>query len=145
MRLLRAFIRRPMADRALVAQAIGVHLAIAGLLRIAGLRRTTVCLARRPPGERGQRSACGDVEHRVAWAVRTATHLVPLGRTCLTEALAAQHLLRRRGHDATLRFGVDKPAGDALAAHAWVEAAGRILIGGESAARYRPLLPKETA
>lgn len=144
MNLLRALVRRPPADCALVAHAISVHLAIAVLLRIAGLRRTAACLARRAE-RRTAHAARGDVEQRVPWAVRTATHLVPIGRTCLTEALTAQHLLRRRGCDATLRFGVAKPAADALSAHAWLEAAGRILIGGETAGLFEPLTPKETA
>ena len=133
-----------MADRVLVAHAIVVHLIVAALLRSVGLRRTTAWLARRP-GRDVSGSVCADVEHRIAWAVRTATSQVPLGRTCLTEALTAQHLLRRCGRDATLRFGVARPHAGALAAHAWLEAADRIVIGGETAGGYRPLLPKETA
>jgi transglutaminase superfamily protein len=144
MRLLRALVRRPPADRALVAHAIATHLAIATLLRVAGLRRTTACMARRPD-RRAADPACVDAERRIAWAVRTATYLVPMGRTCLTEALTAQHLLRRRGCDTTLRFGVAKCAADAVTAHAWLETAGRILIGGESAALYASLPTKETA
>jgi hypothetical protein len=144
MMLLRRFARRPVADRVLVAHAIVVHLTVAGLLRIAGLRATLAWLALWP-GRGMSGSACADVEHRIAWAVRTATSIVPLGRTCLTEALTAQHLLRRCGRDATLRFGVARPRVGVLAAHAWLEAANRVVIGGETAAEYRPLMPKETA
>ena len=150
-----------MADNALVAHALVVHLAVALLLRVIGLRRLTRLLPRahRPArlvvyatgGGQGWRShgACAsrmhaDAESRVVWAVRTATHLVPAGRTCLTEALAAQHLLRRHGGDAMLRLGVSVcKVSDTLqtpiAAHAWLEAAGRIIIGGETAALYEPL------
>ena len=73
--------------------------------------------------------------------LRTATHLVPAGKTCLTEALTAQCLLRRRGADAALRIGVARAtdAGAPLTAHAWLEQAGRIIMGGETADGYEPL------
>jgi hypothetical protein len=162
MKLIRSFFRRPLADRALVAQAIAVHLGAAALLRIGGLRRAMAWsdppparCARRAAAEVRRSDAPGrDVEARVGWAVRTATCLVPLGRTCLTEALAAQFLLRRCGHGAALRFGVarapDRAAGEKVAetltAHAWLESAGRIIIGGETAAEYQPLAAqRETA
>jgi hypothetical protein len=78
---------------------------------------------------------------RIAWAIRTATTLVAAGRTCLTEAVTAECLLRRDGYDATLRFGVaaSPRAGSRLLAHAWVEHAGATIIGAD--ARYAPLQP----
>jgi hypothetical protein len=73
---------------------------------------------------------------------------MPAGRTCLTEALTAQHLVRRRGGDAELRLGVtrgsDGTMPETFMAHAWLEAAGRIIIGGETAAICQPLaIPRE--
>jgi len=134
MTLVRSFLRRPVADSAQVAHAVVVHLLIAALLRLIGLRRLTAWLAHvSSPGE--VRDAAVDAG-RVAWAVRTATHLLPAGRTCLTEALAAQYLLQRRGAAATLRLGVSRVA-DVVTAHAWLEAAGGIVIGGEIADRYQ--------
>jgi hypothetical protein len=135
MRLLRSFTRRPIADRVLVAQAVAVHVGIAALLRACGLRRVVAWSASRARGA----GISGDVETRLVWAVRTATCLVPLGRTCLTEALTVQYLLRRRSGDAVLRFGVAKPRPDTVDAHAWLETRGRILIGGETAGQYAPL------
>ncbi len=66
---------------------------------------------------------------------------MPARKTCLTEALTARCLLRRRGADAALRIGVAlaTDAGAPLAAHAWLEHAGRIIMGGETADRYEPL------
>jgi hypothetical protein len=159
MSLIRACARRPLSDSALVAHALVVHLTVALLLRVIGLRRLTALLSRaqRPARPKGspssRRGSCAstmgdDAERRVVWAVRTATYLVPLGRTCLTEALTAQHLLRRHGGDAMLRFGVSmcKVSGAVqppIAAHAWLEAAGRIIIGGETAALYEPLATRK--
>ena len=59
-----------------------------------------------------------------------AARVVP-GRTCLTDALAADVMLCRRGHPSTLRLGVRKHAGAAVPveAHAWVESDGAIVAG----------------
>jgi len=87
---------------------------------------------------------------RRAWecahAVSRAARLVPRA-SCLTQALALQRLLARRGLESSLFLGVDragKPSGAARAlskgfeAHAWVEWRGRILIGGDIS-RWTPL------
>ena len=65
----------------------------------------------------------------VVWAIETAGRRVPAA-TCLTQALAGMILLGRHGHPSTLRLGVARgPAG--FRAHAWLEANGRALIGGD--------------
>ncbi len=61
-------------------------------------------------------------------AVRIVSVLVP-GATCLTQALAAQALLARRGESAQVCFGVEKNVSP-FRAHAWLESAeGQMLIG----------------
>lgn len=137
MGLIRSIMRRPLADTALVAHALVAHGAVALLLRAAGLRRVSAWLARAPRSR--SVGASPRIEDRVVWAVRTATHLMPAGRTCLTEALTAQYLVRRRGGDAELRLGVSRTA--TLRSHAWLETAGRIIIGGDNAHSYTPLGP----
>lgn len=74
----------------------------------------------------------------ITWAVRRVSRSVP-GATCLTQALAAQLLLSRRGHASRLRIGVTRPADERLRAHAWLERDGVILIGGAGVAAYTPL------
>lgn len=66
----------------------------------------------------------------IAWAVDRAARLVP-GRTCLTDALAADVMLCRRGYPSFLRIGVKPRRGGAgpLEAHAWVESDGSIVAG----------------
>ncbi len=54
--------------------------------------------------------------------------LVPAA-TCLTQALTAQTVLSRRGHDSRLRIGVAKDTQGNLEAHAWVECDGTVVVG----------------
>lgn len=76
--------------------------------------------------------------------VAAASQFIPAA-TCLTRAVAAQLLLRRNGHDASLQIGVSKKASDTLLAHAWVESGGVIVIGGdevEGLTRLRPAITR---
>jgi hypothetical protein len=75
----------------------------------------------------------------VIWAVESVSRRVPRA-TCLTQALAAQLLLRAHGYDSTLCLGVAGGGSDDFMAHAWVERQGRILIGG-SKSRLLTRLP----
>jgi len=79
---------------------------------------------------------------RVAWAVAVASPYMLGVRPCLTQALAVQLLLRRRGYAACLRLGVAKGERGQVEAHAWVETGGKVVIGGPTSEleRYTPLL-----
>jgi hypothetical protein len=81
---------------------------------------------------------------RVARAVTRASGVVP-GATCLTQALAAQVLLERRGFPTRLHIGVVRDGGQAMRGHAWVESEGMIVIGGVMAEPWSPLLTVEGA
>ena len=72
------------------------------------------------------RDDCGSGD--AVWAVDVIGARLP-GTTCLVEALAADCMLRRRGHAPALRIGVRRGAGIAIDAHAWVECAGTVVIG----------------
>jgi Transglutaminase-like superfamily len=77
------------------------------------------------PGDRSPVPA-----QRVAWAVTSAARHLPFATTCLIESLAAQAMLRRRGVQCEVRVGVRPRQGrPALAAHAWVEHDGAVLLG----------------
>lgn len=64
----------------------------------------------------------------LAWAVRATARRVPKA-SCLTQAIALESLLAEAGEVGTVRFGVARKPDGAFEAHAWVEHAGRILIG----------------
>jgi hypothetical protein len=65
----------------------------------------------------------------VAASVVRASRLFPGRSSCLAEALAGWVLLKREGLPAEVRIGVRRLPGGSLAAHAWVESGGRVLIG----------------
>ena len=52
------------------------------------------------------------------------------GSRCLDRALVGLLMLRRRGYDASIVMGAAKD-GSQLAAHAWVECAGDVLVGAK--------------
>ena len=81
---------------------------------------------------------------RVAWAVRAASGVVPGASNCLVRALATQALLGRYGYSSDLRIGARKAAPGALAAHAWLESAGPVIIGEVELENYVPLTPPGT-
>ena len=69
-------------------------------------------------------------QSRIGWAVNAAARLVP-GRTCLSDSLAADVMLCRRGYQSSLRIGVKRRdcRAEAPQAHAWVECDGAIVAG----------------
>lgn len=77
---------------------------------------------------------------RVRRHVDVGSRYIP-GASCLTQALAAQVLLRRAGLDTTLRIGVKKEPAEGLKAHAWLECDGVIVVGGEVMSQFTPLPP----
>ena len=78
---------------------------------------------------------------QIAWSVRVVSRYLPGTRSCLVQALATQVMLARRGHTADLRIGVAKDEAGRFKAHAWVECAGAVIIGGDGLSRYTPLPP----
>jgi hypothetical protein len=75
---------------------------------------------------------------RIVWAVIAASRYVLGDKPCLTQALAVQVLIKRRGYPANLRIGVAREDGGELKAHAWVESEDRVVVGGGDVSRYTP-------
>jgi hypothetical protein len=133
------FLRRPAADRWLLLRALALHTCVASLLRIVRFGTLSDWLRRygsHRPANGPLDSAAID---RIVWAVQQAASAGPY-RTCLTEALTAEALLRRAGCDTTLRYGVAAEGEKRLAAHAWLEHNGVDIIGGPSRF-HEPLHP----
>ncbi|MGP3696212.1 lasso peptide biosynthesis B2 protein [Rhodobacter sp. NSM] len=70
-----------------------------------------------------------------AWSVRAAARLVP-GATCLTQALAGQRILARKGYASTVRLSLPGGRGSDFRPHAWLISGNVITLGG-SASDYR--------
>jgi hypothetical protein len=80
----------------------------------------------------------------VVRSIRACSRYVPCA-SCFTQALAARTLLRLKGQNTQLKIGVDKEGDDKLAAHAWIEADGRIIIGKYPRhQRYLVLVPPDS-
>lgn len=85
-------------------------------------------------------AARAELIDRVAFAIPRMGARVPWRATCLVQALAAQRWLRREGVEASLRVGVRATGEAAIDAHAWLETADRVVIGGDISG-YRPFSP----
>src|SRR5215204_7819819 len=143
MRALHNFLRLPGSDRRLFVKVTLLLEAISlgmWLFSFPTLRRL---LARFSHARTGPRRTQALPVDKVIWAVETASRHLPGGKTCLAQALAAQTLLVRDGHPATLRIGVVKGEEKQFQAHAWVESRGEAVIGGHELERYTQLLALE--
>lgn len=138
--VLRKFARLPAHDRAVLARAV---------FTLGAARLATWFL----PFEVGRRLLVGRrqvatraiTSDQVRWAMLHAQRVIPQA-TCLPQALAAEALLTRGGLPAQLQIGVRKTSAGTLAAHAWVESDGRIVVGdlGAELGSYTrlPTLPR---
>lgn len=109
--------------------------AVALGMRVLPFHRVVVLL-------RGNGNAAGKASidpDRAAYLVEVASRLQLRKPTCLQKALVLYGLLRRQGVEADLVIGAKK-AEEKLAAHAWLEHQGRIILGGNGAGPYAPLL-----
>jgi hypothetical protein len=135
---LHRFLDLPAGDRALLMRSF-ILIAAARLalwvLPFNVVRRMLVRRAR-------QSSSSSATTEKIGWAISAAKRFVPKGN-CLPQALAAESLLTRWGHPVELRIGVVKTANGGLEAHAWVESAGRLVVGDltQGLSTYTPLPP----
>ncbi|RVD16043.1 lasso peptide biosynthesis B2 protein [Mesorhizobium sp. M4B.F.Ca.ET.017.02.2.1] len=76
-------------------------------------------------------ASVADLRH-IAWGVAAAARLVPHA-SCLTQALAGQYLLARKGKASNIRIGIEQNTGAELKAHAWLMSGNHIVLGGSLA------------
>jgi len=119
----------------LVAEA-GAALALAAaVLHLLPFRRAIRFASGGSPG-----SGAGlepDMLRRIERSVERAARRVPWRTVCLQKGLALQWMLRRRGVDARLHYGIGKDDAGALCAHVWVSAGETLLTGGEQVPQVR--------
>jgi hypothetical protein len=133
--MLRRFLGLPAGDQLLLARAALYVLAARLALWTLPYRRARALADRvgHPTGRTLTPPA------RTAWAVEAAAARIPRA-TCLTQALAAEVMLRRQGHVPDLHIGVAKDR-QSFEAHAWLELDGRVLVGDHDLGRYTRLTP----
>jgi hypothetical protein len=130
------FLAMPASERWLLLRCVAIVAVIRVALWIAPFRVLLRVVDRGSRPVRGARSA--DEAAHIAEGVEIAGRLIP-DATCLTQALAALLLMRRRGLDAELRLGVRRDGAGSVEAHAWIESAGRVLVGAREARAFSPL------
>ena len=79
---------------------------------------------------------------KFSWAVISVSQYIPYA-TCLAQALTLQTLLSREGIHSDLGIGVARDDAALIAAHAWLEVDGLVVIGGQERDRYTQLKKQE--
>ena len=77
---------------------------------------------------------------RVVLGINRASSLSFHRSRCYDRALAAKWMLQIRNIHAVIYFGVAKEQESGLSAHAWVSVGERIVVGGEDAEKFTPLI-----
>lgn len=126
--------RRTHAERILLLEAF-MLLGIARFMVLAvPFRWLAVSLGKRM-NETGAVTGHRDlrIARMIGQAIRSAANNTPWESVCLTRAVAAQWMLKRRRIASTLYLGVSKgvPGPERLAAHAWLRCGDEILTGDE--------------
>lgn len=78
------------------------------------------------------------IDKRV-WAVRALSARLPLGFTCLVQALAMKWLLKNQP-DVRVHIGVHKNSVDSFSAHAWVTCQYKTILGEQPNLVFEPIL-----
>jgi hypothetical protein len=120
--------------QALLAEAVLALAASSAAIRLRAFKRA-IRMGSLPLA--GRRAAVGDITDDIRWAVETAARNVPWRALCIQQGLALQWMLRRRGVDARLHYGIAKDEIGELQAHVWVAAGGSVVIGGAEAPRFK--------
>jgi hypothetical protein len=134
--MFRRFAQLPARDKALLLRAAGYVLLARLALWMLPYRRTRALV---DTLSRGRPHRTLTPPARTAWAVEATAARIPQA-SCLTQALAAEVMLRRQGHAPDLHIGIAKDR-QAFEAHAWLELDGSVLIGGHDLGRYTRLTP----
>lgn len=127
MNKLRKFLALPWREKGLYLNTAFWLLAVKAGLYLLPFERLRGWLARfdgppKPADREEMRAIIQAIERIGQW-------LAPLRINCLPQALVGHRLLGRRGFDVQLKIGVLKHPGDQLAAHAWLEYQGQVILG----------------
>ena len=120
-------------DRGLLLEALLVLAAARAAILLVPFRRLTPLLGpARTQAQTAPTPTQAAHARRIGWAIAAIAPRTPWRSNCLTQAVAATALLRRRHIPSTLYLGVAKSAEqpDALTAHAWVRCGEHTITGG---------------
>ncbi len=143
MKLITKFMALPVSERVLLFKSLTPLVAMrVGLWTLPYARVRAVADWMTRHGRTSSHSDAGETKpsrEKIAWAVATASRIVPGGINCLVRAMATEIILKRYGYASTLKIGVAKPAAGQFEAHAWLESDGVVVIGDFQLDRFVPL------
>ncbi|GAB3543541.1 lasso peptide biosynthesis B2 protein [Spirosoma fluminis] len=122
-------------DVGLLVSAFFVLLVYKGLLLVYPFNKFVAA----KPGQDGSANALpNDKIDRMTWAIRVVSARIPLGFTCLVQALSAKWLLKNP--EVQICIGVQKSETDQFSAHAWVVYRGRTILGEQANQVFQPIM-----
>jgi hypothetical protein len=141
MRLLASIVRRRPTELLLAAEAMLLLASFRVCLVVVPVRRIirTITRGHASAIERTQ-TAPGELDaaiaRRVRWAVEAVARRSPIAFVCFPQTLAGYSMLRWRGVQSTMVYGVARSAGGELIAHTWLMVGDRCVLGGEGAGEF---------
>jgi hypothetical protein len=76
---------------------------------------------------------------RVRWAVEAVARNSPVMFVCFPQTLTGYTMLRRRGVQSTMVYGVARTEAGDLTAHTWLMVGDRCVLGGEGSEQFTPV------
>ena len=128
MRVVLKFLRLPLAEKVLYAEALPVVALTGIVLRIVPFRFLRSSLVKRLSADPVSAPANLEEIQKIVRSVDFFSRFHPFA-SCLTRSLSALLLIRFNGEHAILKIGVAKDETETFKAHAWLESNGRIVIG----------------
>jgi hypothetical protein len=128
MKLLVKFLKLPLSEKILHAEAFLAVVSMSFVLRLVPFRFIRKSLARRLSTGVGRGPVNWAEIHKIVRSVNFFSRFHPFA-SCLSKALAALLLIKHNGEHAVLKIGVAKDDDQNFMAHAWLETNGRIVIG----------------
>lgn len=134
------FVQLPRARKYLLGEAFLVLAVVGVTMTCLPFRRIAAWLGK--PGAEGPATITADeltTARAVGWAVGAIGRRVPWDGRCLAQALGAVYMLRRRGLEGTVSFGVCKGASLSFDAHAWLRVGSYVVTGGPGYQQFNVL------
>lgn len=127
--------RRGTADWLLLAEAVLALGIASAAIACLPFRRLAALLSTGTGTSRTSEHAQPTID-RAIWAIEAAARRLPFKTVCFQKGLALYWMMRRRGIETRLHYGVAQKPDKGLCAHVWVSHAGATIMGGEVAAGF---------
>lgn len=139
MRAVLKFLKLPLAEKLLFAEALPVVVITGLILRLVPFRFLRKWLVKRLSADTTAGPADMAEIQKIVRSVDFFSRFHPF-ESCLTRSLSALLLIKFNGEHAILKIGVAKDEHETFKAHAWLESNGRIVLGQvPSASQYTVL------